>query len=314
MRVLSRSWVAPSAATSWVIRAVVSRPETMPSTLRLAIRCLRCGSGECSVRSEGGGRSLPPSPLVRSYYLLRYSGPASAEELQDTLRALVGLSQHRGAGLGQDLRAREGDHLLRHVGVADAALRRGQVLDGDIHVVEGVLEPVLRRTELGTLARNGRDLSLDVLRLRGGDVQSRDAGGEVGGRRGGDVDLVAAVVADLERLRRAVEEVDTVELGVVLDPGDLGLELVELGRQSVLRVGALRAVGVLHRQVVHALEHGVDLGEGAFSGLGEGDAVLSVASADLEAADLRAQALGDGQPGRVVGRPVDAQTAGELLQ
>src|SRR3954464_3875901 len=97
MRVVSRSLVAPSAATSWVMRAVVSRPETMPSTLRLAIRCLRWGSGECSVRSEGGGQSLPPHRVVRSCYLLRCSGPASAEELQDTLRALVGLSQHRGA-------------------------------------------------------------------------------------------------------------------------------------------------------------------------------------------------------------------------
>src|SRR3954470_4935083 len=166
MRVVSRSLVAPSAETSWVIRAVVSRPETMPSTLRLAIRCLRWGSGECSVRSEGGGQSLPPHRVVRSCYLLRYSGPASAEELQDTLRALVGLSQHRGAGLGQDLRAREGHHLLRHVGVADAALRRGQVLDGDVHVVQGVLEPVLDRTQLGALAGNGRDLRLDVLGLR----------------------------------------------------------------------------------------------------------------------------------------------------
>src|SRR3954453_13008338 len=128
MRVVSRSLVAPSAETSWVIRAVVSRPETMPSTLRLAIRCLRCGSGECSVRSEGGGRSLPPHRGVRSCYLLRCSGPASSEERQAPLRALVGLSQNRGAGLGQDLRACEGYHLLRHVGLADPALRGGQVL------------------------------------------------------------------------------------------------------------------------------------------------------------------------------------------
>ena len=61
---------------------------------------------------------------------------------------LVGLRQHRGAGLRQDLRAGEVHHLAGHVGVADPALRRGQVLDRHVEVVDGVLEPVLVGTEV----------------------------------------------------------------------------------------------------------------------------------------------------------------------
>ena len=84
--------------------------------------------------------------------------------------------------------------------------------------------------------------------------------------------------------------------------------------QGGLRVGVLRAVVVLDRQVVHALQHGVHLGQGAFSGLHDGDAVLGVADGDLEATDLRAQALGDREAGSVVRSAVDAEAAGELLE
>jgi hypothetical protein len=58
----------------------------------------------------------------------------------------------------------------------------------------------------------------------------------------------------------------------------------------------------------------VGLGEGTFCGLDDGDAVLGVADRDLEATDLRAQALGDREAGGVVGGAVDAEPAGELLQ
>ena len=58
----------------------------------------------------------------------------------------------------------------------------------------------------------------------------------------------------------------------------------------------------------------MDLGQCAFSGLDDGDAVLGVALGNSEARDLRAQALGDGQAGSVVGSTVDAEAAGELLQ
>ena len=50
------------------------------------------------------------------------------EQLQDRLRRQVGLSQHRGGRLLQDLELGEVHHLLRHVHVADAGLGRLQVL------------------------------------------------------------------------------------------------------------------------------------------------------------------------------------------
>src|SRR4029453_16311518 len=70
----------------------------------------------------------------------------------------------------------------------------------------------------------------------------------------------------------------------------------------------------LHRQVTHALQDGGGLGESTFSRLHDRDAVLGVADGNLQATDLRAQALGDGQTGGVVGRAVDAETRGELLE
>src|SRR3954463_358142 len=87
------------------------------------------------------------------------------------------------------------------------------------------------------------------------------------------------------------------------------------GLDVALGVG-VQATGVagLDRQVAHALQDAVRLGERTFSGLHDRDAVLGVADGDLEATDLRAQALGDGEAGRVVGGTVDAEAGGELLQ
>src|SRR5699024_5433521 len=56
------------------------------------------------------------------------------------------------------------------------------------------------------------------------------------------------------------------------------------------------------------------LGEGAFCGLDQADAVLGVADGDLEATDLAAQTLGDREAGGVVGGTVDAEARGELLE
>jgi hypothetical protein len=86
-----------------------------------------------------------------------------------------------------------------------------------------------------------------------------------------------------------------------------------LQRMRDLAVQAARVVG-LHGQVTHALENAVRLGERTFRRLHDADAVLGVADGDLEATDLRAQALGDGQTGGVVGRAVDTEAGGQLLQ
>jgi len=58
----------------------------------------------------------------------------------------------------------------------------------------------------------------------------------------------------------------------------------------------------------------VHLTQRAFSGLNHGDAVLAVSRALLQAADERPHLLADRQAGRVIGGPVDALAAGQLLQ
>src|SRR4051812_39886321 len=66
----------------------------------------------------------------------RVYGVLLSQEAEDALRGLVGLGQHAGAGLLQDLQLGEGDHLGGHVHVADAALGGGQVLLEGGQVVE----------------------------------------------------------------------------------------------------------------------------------------------------------------------------------
>jgi hypothetical protein len=105
------------------------------------------------------------------------------------------------------------------------------------------------------------------------------------------------------------------ELGRAADPVELGVELGELGLGGSTGVGVLRTGGRrLHRQVTHTAEDRVHLVHRAFSGLHDRDAVLSVADGDLEATDLRPQALGDAQAGGVVGGPVDADARGQRLE
>ncbi len=66
---------------------------------------------------------------------------------------------------------------------------------------------------------------------------------------------------------------------------------VTSARDRVLVVGAVGAVVVLHLQVTDALQHRVHLGQRAFRGLDERDAVLRVALRLSQAADLTAHLL-----------------------
>src|SRR5699024_4607571 len=87
----------------------------------------------------------------------------SAEQGEDALRELVGLGQHGGAGLLEDVGAGVADHLVGHVGVADPRLRGGEVLDRDLQVVDRVVEAVLLRTQIRTHRRHRLDGLVDEL-------------------------------------------------------------------------------------------------------------------------------------------------------
>src|SRR3954447_24173019 len=328
----------PWTATSWLMIELVSRPETAPEMVTWDKAGLLGGRRAVErdrVEPGDGGLEGAPPPGV-------YSGFRSLEQLEHRLRGLVGLREHGGAGLREDLVLRELDHLRRHVRVTDPALGRRHVLDGDVEVVDRVLEPVLECTQVR--ARRGDTLDGGVERGdrvlgrgRGGEVERAGVDGQTGRGEAGqgraraedaasrlrevDRDAVVRRVrrTDLEdtdvAVVRAVEELGVAERRGVGDPVELALQLLELGVRGRLGRRVLRtAVRRLDRQVAHALQDRLRLVERAFRRLDDADAVLRVADGDLEAADLRAQSLGDGQTGRVVGGAVDPVAARELLQ
>src|SRR5690606_35385704 len=97
-------------------------------------------------------------------------------------------------------------------------------------------------------------------------------------------------------------------------PSELRLQLRRLGGDVRASVIVVRVVRALDREIAQTLQDRVDLAQRAFRGLHDRDAVLRVAGGDLEASDLRTQALRDGEPGRVVSRTVDPEAARELLE
>src|SRR6266849_1099634 len=137
---------------------------------------------------------------------------------------------------------------------------------------------------------------------------------QVGANDGADRHGLAVIGADLERDRAArIEQVDPVERGLLADVGDLSAELSNLGRDGGLIRRRQGAVVELHREVTHALEHRLYLGERAFTGLNERDRVLRVARSLVESTDLRMQLLADREAGGVVGGAVDAEARGQAL-
>ena len=75
---------------------------------------------------------------------------------------MVGLGQHGGRRLAQDVVLGEFHHLLRHVDVADAGFGCRQVFVGNTQVVDGVVDTVLHRTEGRTLAGHPVDRQVDL--------------------------------------------------------------------------------------------------------------------------------------------------------
>ena len=129
-------------------------------------------------------------------------------------------------------------------------------------------------------------------------------------RRDGGIEVQNFIV-----LQGAIQQLDAVEVGGVGDAVDFVAELYNL----FLKLGAVGlvlkgAVGGLLGQLVHAVEHVVDLGEGALGGLHQGDTVLGVVLGLVQAGDLGAHLLGDGQTRGVVAGPVDLIAGRQLLQ
>src|SRR3954471_13479842 len=317
----------PCTVTSWLMIELVSRLETAPEmvTWDTAGLLAKADDGRASAgtagpgtagqgsaeRGQGAGRAgrrpgrtgrrrsgwAAPPPGV-------YSGLRSLQQLEHRLRGLVGLREHGGAGLREDLVLRELDHLRRHVRVTDPALGRRHVLDGDVEVVDRVLEPVLERTQVR--ARRGDTLDGGV--ERGDRVLGRGRGGEVeragvdaqpgrgeAGQRGARAEDVPGRLREVDRdavvrrvrrtdledtdvaVVRAVEELGVAERRGVGDPVEFALQLLELGVRGRLGRRVLRtAVRRLHGHVAHALQDGLRLVQRTFRGLDDTDAVLRV--------------------------------------
>src|SRR4051794_6277695 len=110
-----------SACIRLSIRSVVFRPLMSPS-MAMPMRfspSYDSDAGWCVVRVvRRPGRALGTTPRPPGL---------SAEQLENALVGLVRLSEHRRAGLRQDVGAGVLHHLLRHVGVGDAAGRGREV-------------------------------------------------------------------------------------------------------------------------------------------------------------------------------------------
>src|SRR6478609_7997593 len=122
----------------------------------------------------------------------RTAGTGLAQEGKNTLAGLVGLGQHGGAGLGQDVCLGELDHFLSHVDVGDAGLSGLQVFTGNVQRLDGVLETVLRGTQVRTGGRDVLDRLIDVFdgrlrRSRIGDRETSRSGANRSTDKGYDV-------------------------------------------------------------------------------------------------------------------------------
>jgi hypothetical protein len=128
-----------------------------------------------------------------------------AEQLQHPLRVLIGLHQHRGAGLQHDLIAGVLHHLICHVRVPDHRLRPDHVLVGNTQVVEVALQtvrlegPHLTPERVNLLQRlvDHPDRVRGLVRLQDVDVLERVESGLV---RDGLARLSEAVQCLLHRL------------------------------------------------------------------------------------------------------------------
>ena len=268
------------------------------------------------VSCDNGGGNAISSEMIESRLL---------EQLENALGHLIGLGQHGLGGLDEDVVLDVGHHLLRHIGVPDAGLGVLDVLLHDGQVVHRVLQAVLHGAQLTADVgdcvdgrqddRNGRTGTGDRFDIDCANTQRRRIHYP---EREAQLVIAIGGVADLELKssshQTAVEQLLTVEVGAVSNTVDLSAELVHLLLELLPVKLDVGAVGGLNGQLVHAVEHVVDLGEGALGGLHQGDAVVGVVLGLVQAGDLGPHLLGDGQPGGVVAGAVDLVAGAQLLQ
>jgi hypothetical protein len=73
------------------------------------------------------------------------------EKLENGLAPLVGLGQHCGTGLIEDLVFGVPDHLVRHVGIADAGFGSLHIFGSHVQTTDRVFQPVLVGAKIGSL-------------------------------------------------------------------------------------------------------------------------------------------------------------------
>src|SRR5690554_2967594 len=135
------------------------------------------------------------APKSRSLCRRLERTPRLAEQAQHVLRQGIGLGEHRGAGLLQNLRAGQVGGLGRKVSIENPAARGREVLGRGLQVAHRGFETRLQRTEAGTLAVDqvqGGIYGLERVGgvLEAGDVEAGDrvqGGGVVTSSRAEDV-------------------------------------------------------------------------------------------------------------------------------
>nr|GEU28498.1 hypothetical protein [Tanacetum cinerariifolium] len=164
---------------------------------------------------DGGGRSAPGPRrgawLAQVFSELTHPKGLATQQRQHAVRQRVGLGQHRGTCLLQDLAARQVGRFLRKVGILNPATRCRQVLGRRVQVRDRRSETVLDRTQVsavlvdlvqgrvdgfqrGVRAFHGADVDLGHRRQFAAD---RRAAGD--GVATGRIDRETAVRRKLER-------------------------------------------------------------------------------------------------------------------
>ncbi len=105
----------------------------------------------------------------------------------------------------------------------------------------------------------------------------------------------------------------TAPCGILINSVDFCTERGNLLLESGAVSGGVSAVGRLECQSADPLVHIGHFVHGAFCGLGEGNAVLSVAVALIKAVDLGSETVGNLESGGIVLGAVNAETGGETL-